>query len=114
MARGLLPAAPNWWKICTVPPNRVTVDAGREAQQNRADVEMGLKTLSDHFQELGADFGEEIERYAKIYPRKGQFRLTSINNSRAIKFSSVHGTAHPREKSRTVRCFWGQFRMARD
>ena len=41
---------------------RVTVDAGREAQQNRADVEMGLKTLSDHFAELGADFGEEIER----------------------------------------------------
>ena len=64
IARGLLPAAPNWWKICTVPPKRVTVDAGREAQQNRADVEMGLKTLSDHFQELGADFGEEIERRA--------------------------------------------------
>jgi capsid protein len=42
----------------------VTVDAGREAQQNRADVEMGLKTLSDHYAELGADFGEEIERRA--------------------------------------------------
>jgi capsid protein len=41
---------------------RVIVDAGREVQQNRADVEMGLKTLSDHFAELGADFGEEIER----------------------------------------------------
>ena len=25
---------------------------------------MGLKTLSDNFQELGADFGEEIERRA--------------------------------------------------
>jgi capsid protein len=42
----------------------VTVDAGREAQQNRADVEMGLKTLSDHYAELGADFGEEIDRRA--------------------------------------------------
>ena len=42
----------------------MTVDAGREAQQNRADVEMGLKTLSDHFNEQGADFGEEIERRA--------------------------------------------------
>jgi hypothetical protein len=39
----------------------VTVDAGREAQQNRADVEMGIKTLSDHFNEQGADSGEEIE-----------------------------------------------------
>ncbi|MFN9819069.1 MAG: phage portal protein [Akkermansiaceae bacterium] len=64
ISRGLLPAIEGWWKICTVPPKRVTVDAGREAQQNRADVEMGLKTLSDHFQELGADFGEEIERRA--------------------------------------------------
>jgi capsid protein len=64
ISRGLLPAVEGWWKICTVPPKRVTVDAGREAQQNRADVEMGLKTLSDHFQELGADFGEEIERRA--------------------------------------------------
>ena len=62
--RNLLPPVPAWWKIATVPPKRVTVDAGREAQQNRADVEMGLKTLSDHYAELGADFGEEIERRA--------------------------------------------------
>jgi capsid protein len=47
-----------------LPPKRVTVDAGREAQQNRADVEVGLKRLSDHFRELGADFGEKIERRA--------------------------------------------------
>jgi capsid protein len=64
ISRGLLPLVEGWWKISSVPPKRVTVDAGREAQQNRADVEMGLKTLSDHFQELGADFGEEIERRA--------------------------------------------------
>ncbi len=62
--QGRLPKMANWWKITSVPPKRVTVDAGREAQQNRADVEMGLKTLSDHFQELGADFGEEVERRA--------------------------------------------------
>ena len=62
--RGMLPPVPGWWKIGTVPPKRVTTDAGREAQQNRADVEMGLKTLSDHYVELGADFGEEIERRA--------------------------------------------------
>ena len=64
IARGFLPPIPGWWKISTVPPKRVTVDAGREAQQNRSDVEMGLKTLSDHFNEQGADFGEEIERRA--------------------------------------------------
>ena len=64
ISRGSLPPIPGWWKISTVPPKRVTVDAGREAQQNRSDVEMGLKTLSYHFNEQGADFGEEIERRA--------------------------------------------------
>lgn len=65
IASAQLPPAPNWWRISCVCPKRVSVDAGREAQQNRADVEMGLKTLSDHFAELGADFNEEIERRAR-------------------------------------------------
>ena len=64
IANGELEAAPNWWKITCTTPRRITVDAGREAQQNRADVEMGLKTLTDHFAELGADFTDEIERRA--------------------------------------------------
>lgn len=63
--RGELPAVSGWWKISCVTPRRITVDAGREAQQNRADVEMGLKTISDHYEELGADFGEELERRAR-------------------------------------------------
>ena len=63
--RGVLPDAPNWWRISCVTPRRLTCDAGREAQQNRADVEMGLKTISDHYEELGADFGEELERRAQ-------------------------------------------------
>ena len=37
------------------------MDAGREAQQNRSDVEMGLKTLSEHFAEQGMDFAEEMD-----------------------------------------------------
>ncbi|MCH7228569.1 phage portal protein [Haloferula sp. A504] len=62
--RGLIDPVAGWWKISSTPPKRVVVDSGREAQQNRADVEMGLKTLSDHYGELGADFGEEVERRA--------------------------------------------------
>ncbi len=65
IARGELPAQPDWHRISCTTPRRITVDAGREAQQNRADVEAGLKTLSDHFSELGADFTEEIERRAQ-------------------------------------------------
>ncbi len=39
ISRGLLPPVGEWWKISSVPPRRVTVDAGRAAQQNRAGVE---------------------------------------------------------------------------
>jgi capsid protein len=63
--QGVLAPLPNWWRISCTTPRRITVDAGREAQQNRSDVEMGLKTLTDHFQELGADFREELERRAQ-------------------------------------------------
>ncbi len=50
-----------WTKVAFTTPRRITVDAGREAQQNRADVEMGLKTLHSHFAEQGMDFDEEME-----------------------------------------------------
>jgi lambda family phage portal protein len=63
--RGELSPVKGWNKVGWVCPRRVTVDAGREAQQNRADVETGLKTLSDHYSELGMDFREELERRAQ-------------------------------------------------
>jgi lambda family phage portal protein len=56
-----LDAVENWTRVSFTTPRRITVDAGREAQQNRADVEIGLKTLSEHFAELGMDFAEEME-----------------------------------------------------
>lgn len=63
--RGELEPVKNWNKVDWVTPRRITVDAGREAQQNRADVEAGLKTLEDHFAELGMDFREELEKRAQ-------------------------------------------------
>ena len=61
IATGALPPMNNWHKISATTPRRVSVDAGREAQQNRADVEMGLKTLTEHFAEQGMDFEQEME-----------------------------------------------------
>jgi len=58
---GKLPPVEDWTRVTFTTPRRITVDAGREAQQNRADVEMGLKTLAEHFAELGMDFSEEME-----------------------------------------------------
>ena len=65
IARGELSVQPQWWRISSTTPRRVTVDAGREAQQNRADVEMGLKTLAQSFGELGLDFEEEMRVRAR-------------------------------------------------
>lgn len=62
--RKLLAPQPKWWKVQCVTPRRVTVDAGRESQQNREDVQMGLKNISTHYAELGEDFGEALEKRA--------------------------------------------------
>ena len=56
-----LPEVENWTKVAFTTPKRVTVDAGREAQQNRADIELGIKSMSEHFAEQGMDFNEEME-----------------------------------------------------
>ena len=61
IASGQLAAVENWTKVAFTTPKRVTVDAGREAQQNRADIELGIKTISEHFAEQGMDFNEEME-----------------------------------------------------
>lgn len=65
IALGKLDAVEGWTEVNFTTPRRVTVDAGREAQQNREDVKAGLKTLSDHFAELGMDIHEELENRAR-------------------------------------------------
>ena len=61
IATGALPPMNSWWRVRFQKPARVTVDSGREAQQNRADVEMGLKTLEESYAEMGLDFEEQAE-----------------------------------------------------
>ena len=65
ITRGDLPAQPGWQKIACTTPRRITVDAGREAQQNRADVDAGYKTLTTHYSELGENFEEQLDRRAQ-------------------------------------------------
>ncbi len=63
--RGELAPVKGWNKVGWVCPRRVTVDAGREEESHRKNVEMGLLSFSDHFSELGMNFAEEIERRAQ-------------------------------------------------
>ena len=64
ISNGDLPANDNFTKVNWVTPRRVTVDAGRESAANLADIQAGLKTLSDHFQEMGMNPVEEVRRRA--------------------------------------------------
>lgn len=64
ISNGDLPAHDGFTKINWVTPRRVTVDAGREAAANLADIMAGLKTVSEHFQEQGQDPREQIRRRA--------------------------------------------------
>ncbi len=59
--RGELAPVKGWNKVRFVTPRKITVDAGRENKENRADVEAGLKTFSDSYGELGQDFDEQLE-----------------------------------------------------
>ena len=65
IANGELDAAPGWWKITCTRPKSVCVDTGREAQQNRADVELGIRTIQDHYAELGLDWEKQLQNRAQ-------------------------------------------------
>ena len=50
--------------ISTSTPKSVTVDAGREAANDRADVEMGLLSMSELYAQRGLDFRTEMQKRA--------------------------------------------------
>ena len=64
ISHGELSTEPWWWYCTWTHPRKLTVDAGREEQQNRANVEMGLKTLEESFSECGLDFEDEMRTRA--------------------------------------------------
>lgn len=61
---GLLPANDNWTTVTWTTPRKVTVDAGRDAQQNRLDIESGIKTLTENYLEEGKDPKEQLRANA--------------------------------------------------
>lgn len=61
---GELPEDPWFNKKSWITPRDVTVDAGREAAQDRADLQMGLTTSSAILGKKGATFDETLETLA--------------------------------------------------
>ena len=64
IARGDIPDDPKWFVSSWTTPKSVTVDAGREAANDRADIEMGLMSMSELYGQRGLDFRSEMEKRA--------------------------------------------------
>lgn len=62
IAKGELEPNENWHRVAWVTPRRVTVDAGRDAAANLADITAGLKTYSDDYAERGMNYATECDR----------------------------------------------------
>jgi capsid protein len=64
IAAGEIPDDPHWTRVSWTTPKSVTVDAGREAANDRADVEMGLLSMSELYAQRGLDFRTEMDKRA--------------------------------------------------
>lgn len=64
IARGEIPDDTTWYNASWTTPKSVTVDAGREAANDRADIEMGLMSMSELYGQRGLDFRSEMEKRA--------------------------------------------------
>ena len=65
--RGDLPSARNWWKVDWMCTRSVTVDAGRDAANERSDIEMGRTALEDDFAGRGLQFEKTMRKRAKNF-----------------------------------------------
>lgn len=62
---GQLPAVAGWERTRLQPPASLTIDAGRDAMQEREDVKAGLLTLQEHYGKRGLDWEQELEQAGK-------------------------------------------------
>jgi hypothetical protein len=60
--KGDLPAVPNWDKCRLQVPPKITIDSGRESQQERDDVGSALMTRQDSFGNRGKDWQRETDQ----------------------------------------------------
>ena len=63
---GILPSIKSWSNISVGGLRDITVDAGRDSESNRRDVQMGLKLPSTSYAEQGDDFIDAMEAKAHL------------------------------------------------
>ena len=99
--RGDLPFDPNWWRVEWQFCSKITVDVGREAQQNREDYFAGLRTGKEDYSERGASFlaaRRENERGARDLLQRAEklveeFASSGINITQAIDLLEKRGNS---------------------
>ena len=64
IADGELPDDPQWNQVSWTTPKSVTVDAGRDAANDRADLELGLLSPSELYAQRGLDYRSEMDKRA--------------------------------------------------
>jgi capsid protein len=90
--RGDLPSAKNWWKVDWMTTRSVTVDAGRDAVNERADLEMGRLTLEDDFASRGLQFEKAMRKRAKNFLFIEKLASdTGLNRDDLFRFSPQGG-----------------------
>ncbi len=65
IANGDLPAVEDYPKVTWQTPKSLTVDAGRDALQERENYKAGLSSLQHYFGEMGLDWEEQVRQIAK-------------------------------------------------
>jgi capsid protein len=90
--RGDLPSARNWWKVEWMTPRSVTVDAGRDATSDRADLEMGRTTIEDDFAARGYQYEKTMRKRAKNFLFLEKLaKDTGLNRDDLFRFSPQGG-----------------------
>jgi capsid protein len=64
LGTGALPFTRDWWNLGFTLPSKPSVDIGRDSQNRRADVAMGLRSLSEIAEEDGSTAEELLRRRA--------------------------------------------------
>ena len=85
IADGELPDDPNWARTSWTTPKSVTVDAGRDAANDRADVELGLMSMSELYAQRGLDFRTEMEKRAN-----DMAYITSLAKEHGLPFELLY------------------------
>ena len=102
--RGDLRPSDDWWRARWQHPKKITVDVGREAQQAREDIKLGIKTFADDAGERGMDWQDirhqtEVENIDLINRAKRISQETGVEMDLALSLMSQRSANPPVETS---------------